>query len=95
MVSGRQLLVEHLDLVNGSHNRRSFAQQVTVGQQPHLQIGEPPAFANPDTLSVHRDRAAHDEIDWLHVMDINRLAKGDPSVRGRGCIERTAELSRI
>src|SRR5205085_5478844 len=68
-----QLLLEHLERVDGGRDRRPGADEPGLDEEPELEVGVAAALPDADALAVDGDRPAHDEVDGLELLDGDRL----------------------
>ena len=69
----RQLLVQHLERVDGRRNRGRGAHEAGLDEQAELEIRVAAALADTDAVAVDGDGAADDEVDGLELLDRDGL----------------------
>src|SRR5216684_1799345 len=73
-----QVLVQDLEGVDGRGDGRPVADHPGLSGQGELEVGVPPALADPLSRAVDGDRVTHDQVDGVHGTE----ADGDALRRG-------------
>ena len=68
-------LRQDLHGMDGRDDRRPRSGATGLDEEPVLEVREPAALPHPGAPRVHRDGAAHDEVDGRHGLDPDRPAQ--------------------
>ena len=90
-----QVLAHDLDRVDGGGDDRLVRDPAGLGQQRVLEVVVAAALADPGALEVDRDRAAEDQVDLRHLLEVDHLAVAQRSLDRRRLAQLLAVESRF
>src|SRR5512139_2559143 len=81
--------------MHGGQDRRVFANLAFGAQQRVLEVTVAAPVTEPGALTRHRHRAAHDEIDWTHLLRRQKAAELHGAAHAADAQDLGAEFLRI